>query len=240
MTTIVTSLGCSRSELNSQRAGGYEGESRSRAAEEKLRCATPCAAITAARRGHRPRLLLRPIGHGGRGDRRHRRGRSSLARRPLWTALPRRAVYGGANGGGLIFFSFFFLGLLLFHSLISLLPHFFEVIGFRLTRFPSQPLWSFHDLSSPFVRRDKLGPKRKFLPPTTFAEGLFPGDGHGCGGSLSLCRRASSSLPASVHTQSDPIANPCNPIRRQSSPALRLIRTRDPLAEPKPPWGALS
>jgi DNA-directed RNA polymerase specialized sigma24 family protein len=34
MTTIVTPLGCSRSELNSQRAGGYEGESRSRAAEE--------------------------------------------------------------------------------------------------------------------------------------------------------------------------------------------------------------
>src|SRR5438132_8352678 len=41
MTTIVTPLGCSRSELNSERtkfregAGGYEGESRSRAAEEK-------------------------------------------------------------------------------------------------------------------------------------------------------------------------------------------------------------
>jgi hypothetical protein len=52
------------------------------------------------------------------------------------TALPRRAVYGRANGGGLIFFSFFFLGLLLFHSLIGLLPHFFKVIGFRLTRFP--------------------------------------------------------------------------------------------------------
>ena len=63
-------------------------------------------------------------------------GRSSLPRRPLLTALPRRAVYGGADGEGLIFFSFFFLGLLLFHSLISLLPHFFEVIGFRLTRFP--------------------------------------------------------------------------------------------------------
>jgi len=52
------------------------------------------------------------------------------------TALPRRAVYGGADREGLIFFSFFFLDLLLFHSLISLLPHFFEVIGFRLTRFP--------------------------------------------------------------------------------------------------------
>jgi RNA polymerase sigma-70 factor, ECF subfamily len=35
MTTIVTPLGCSRSELNSQRAGGYEEESRSRAAEEE-------------------------------------------------------------------------------------------------------------------------------------------------------------------------------------------------------------
>ena len=41
------------------------------------------------------------------------------------TALPRRAVYGGADRGGLIFFSFFFLGLLLLHSLIGLLPHFF-------------------------------------------------------------------------------------------------------------------
>jgi hypothetical protein len=59
----------------------------------------------------------------------------SLPRRPL-TALPRRAVYGGANGAGLIFFSFFFLGLLLFHSLISLSPHFFEVIGSRITRCP--------------------------------------------------------------------------------------------------------
>ena len=37
MTTILTPLGCSRSELNSQRAGGYEGESRSRAAKEQLR-----------------------------------------------------------------------------------------------------------------------------------------------------------------------------------------------------------
>jgi len=44
------------------------------------------------------------------------------------TALLRRA--------GLIFFSFFFLGLLLFHSLISLPSHFFEVIGFLITRFP--------------------------------------------------------------------------------------------------------
>jgi len=35
MTTIVTPLGCSRSELNSLREGGYEGECRSRAAEEK-------------------------------------------------------------------------------------------------------------------------------------------------------------------------------------------------------------
>ena len=60
-----------------------------------------------------------------------------LPGRPLWTALPRRVVYGGANGARLIVVSFFFLGLLLlFHSLIGLLPHFFEVIGFRLTRFP--------------------------------------------------------------------------------------------------------
>jgi hypothetical protein len=101
---------------------------------ERNCCATPCAAVTEARRGHRPRLLPQQIGHGDRGDRRHRRGRSSLARRPLLKALPRRAVYGGANG--VIFFLFFFLGLLLFHSLISMPPHFFEVIGFRLTRFP--------------------------------------------------------------------------------------------------------
>jgi hypothetical protein len=73
----------------------------------------------------------------------------SLPRRPL-TALPHGAVYGGAKGAGLIFFSFFFLGLLLFHSLISLPPHFFEVIGSRITRSPWQPVWFFHDLSSPF------------------------------------------------------------------------------------------
>jgi hypothetical protein len=59
-----------------------------------------------------------------------------VARRPLLTTLPRRAVNGGAAGAGLIVVSFFFLGLVLFHSLIGLLPHFFEVIGFRLTRFP--------------------------------------------------------------------------------------------------------
>src|ERR1700740_2890853 len=56
MTTIATPLGCSRSELNSQGAGGYEGESRSRALQ-KNSWATPCAADTEARRGHRPRLL---------------------------------------------------------------------------------------------------------------------------------------------------------------------------------------
>jgi hypothetical protein len=37
MTTIVTPPGCSRCELNPQRAGGYDGESRSRAAKEQLR-----------------------------------------------------------------------------------------------------------------------------------------------------------------------------------------------------------
>jgi len=60
-------------------AGGYDGESRSRAAEEKpsgTAAPPPCAAVTEARRGHRPRLLPRQIGHGDRGDRRHRRGRS--------------------------------------------------------------------------------------------------------------------------------------------------------------------
>jgi len=103
---------------------------------ERNRCATLCAAVTEARQGHRPRLLHRKsvteiaeiVGIAEAG---------SLPRRPLLTALPRRAVYGGADGEGLIFFSFFSLGfLLLFHSLISLLPHFFEVMGFCLTRFP--------------------------------------------------------------------------------------------------------
>jgi len=45
-----------------------------------------------------------------------------------------------------------------------------------------------------------------------------------------LCRRASSSLPASVHTSSD--RSPTHAIRSiaKSSPALRLIGARDPLA----------
>jgi len=138
MTTIVTPLGCSRSELNSERAGGYEGESRSRAVEEEPSgTAAPLLARRSPKRGEVIDLVyFHGKSVGDRGDRRHRRGRSSLPRRPLWTALPRRAVYGGADRAGLIFFSFFFLGLLLLHSLIGLLPHFFEVIGFRLTRFP--------------------------------------------------------------------------------------------------------
>ena len=106
---------------------------------QKKNSAAPLLARLSSQRGEVIDLVLLPrqIGHGDRGDRRHRRGRSSLPRRPLWTALPRRVVYGGANGARLIVVSFFFLGLLLlFHSLIGLLPHFFEVIGFRLTRFP--------------------------------------------------------------------------------------------------------
>src|SRR5438128_12609371 len=136
MTTILTPLGCSRFELNSERE---QADTRENPAVvlQKNSCATPWCG------GHRSTArsstssTSRPIGHGDRGDRRHRRGRSSLPRRPAWTALPRRAVYGGADRAGLIFSSFFFLGLLLFHFLLSLLPHFFEVIGFRLTRFPS-------------------------------------------------------------------------------------------------------
>ena len=58
MTTIATPLGCSRSELNSERtkfragAGGYEGESRSRAAEEKPSgIAAPLLARLSPKRG---------------------------------------------------------------------------------------------------------------------------------------------------------------------------------------------
>ena len=109
-------------------AGGYEGESRSRAAEERPSgTAAPLLARLSPKRGEIIDLvyfhgksvteiveIAEIVGI----------GRSSLPRRPLLTALPRRAVYGGADGEGLIFFSFFFLGLLLFHSLIGLLPHF--------------------------------------------------------------------------------------------------------------------
>jgi hypothetical protein len=145
MTTIVTPLGCSRSELNSERtkfregAGGHEGESRSRAAEEKLiGTAAPLLARLSPKRGEVIDLVYFTA------NRSRRSRRSSASPRPEFvgaaaamTALPRRAVCGGANnGGGQIFFSFFFLGLLLFHSLIGLVPHFFEVIGFRLTRLP--------------------------------------------------------------------------------------------------------
>src|SRR5260370_33780089 len=59
-------------------------------------------------------------------------------------ALPRRPVAGGTNGGRSIFLlclvPLCLLGILLFHSLIGLSPHFFEVIGFCIARFPSQPL----------------------------------------------------------------------------------------------------
>jgi hypothetical protein len=100
MTTIVTPLGCSRSELNSERtkflegAGGYEGESRSRAAEEEepSGIAAPLLARLSPKHGEVIDLVyFTAIGHGDRGDRRHRRGRRSLARRPLLTALPRRS-----------------------------------------------------------------------------------------------------------------------------------------------------
>jgi hypothetical protein len=66
----------------------------------------------------------------------------------------------------------YFLDLLLFHPLVSLSPHFFKVIGLCIARFPSQPRWFFHDLSSPLVaNEDKLGPKRKFRRDHHFAEG---------------------------------------------------------------------
>jgi hypothetical protein len=65
--------------------------------------------------------------------------RRRSVRRLLWLALPRLTVSGGARR--LIFLVYlvplFSLGVLLFHPLISLSPHFFEVVGFRITRGPS-------------------------------------------------------------------------------------------------------
>jgi hypothetical protein len=56
-------------------------------------------------------------------------------------ALPRLTVSGGARR--LIFLLYlvllFFLGVLLFHPLISPSPHFFEVVGFRITRSDHTP-----------------------------------------------------------------------------------------------------
>jgi hypothetical protein len=70
-------------------------------------------------------------------------------------ALPRLAVSGRVSGERPIFLlclvPLFFLGVLLFHPLISLSPHFFEVVGFRFTRVPSQPRWCSHDFSSPLA-----------------------------------------------------------------------------------------
>ena len=61
--------------------------------------------------------------------------------RLLLMALPCVAVSGRAKGGRLAFLlcllPLFFLGVLLLHPLISLSPHFFEVVGFRITRSPS-------------------------------------------------------------------------------------------------------
>jgi hypothetical protein len=58
----------------------------------------------------------------------------------LSMSLP-RLVFGGPNRGRLIFLPclvpLFFLGVLLLHPLISLVPHFFEVVGFRVPRVPS-------------------------------------------------------------------------------------------------------
>jgi hypothetical protein len=79
-------------------------------------------------------------------------------------ALSRLAVSGGANGGRLILLfclvPLFFLDVLLFHSVIGLSPHFFEVIGFRATPIVTTLVFS---RSFPLAHRDKLGPRRKFL-----------------------------------------------------------------------------
>src|SRR5438270_3258642 len=118
MTTILTPLGCSRFELNSERKQADTREnpqSCCRRKTEQKRCATPCAAVTEARRGHRPRLLPRQIGRRSR--------RSSASPRPEFVATA-AAIDGPTAPGGLWrsrssgtdFFSFFSLGLLLlFH-----------------------------------------------------------------------------------------------------------------------------
>src|SRR5260370_2132270 len=126
MTTIVTPLGCSRSELNSQRAGGYEGESRSRAVEEEPSgTAAPLLARRSPKRGEVIDLVyFHGKSVGDRGDRRRRRGRGSCPRRPLWTALPPRAGSGGPKGGRPTVVSFLFLGLLFFHYLLRVPSHF--------------------------------------------------------------------------------------------------------------------
>ncbi len=103
MTTILTPLGCSRFELNSEREQADTRENPAVVLQknscatpwcggERSRCAPPCAAVTEARRGHRPRLLhgqsvteiaeivgIAEAGvrcHGGRHGRPYRAGRS--------------------------------------------------------------------------------------------------------------------------------------------------------------------
>ena len=94
-----------------------------------------------------------------------------------WARLP--ALGDLTELMGLIFLlcivPLYFLDLLLFHPLVSLSPHFFKVIGLCIARFPSQPRWFFHDLSSPLVaNEDKLGPKRKFLRAHGFRRRSLP------------------------------------------------------------------
>jgi hypothetical protein len=90
-----------------------------------------------------------PIGPGGTGCRSrhgvtqqfvHYSSDVGAVERMLLMSLPRLAISGGADGGRLIFLlclvQLFFLGVLLFHPLISLSAHFFEVVV-RITRVPS-------------------------------------------------------------------------------------------------------
>jgi hypothetical protein len=64
---------------------------------------------------------------------------ATLGTAMLLMSLPRVATSNGANGGRLIFLLclilLFFLGLLLLHPLVSVSPHFLEVLV-RITRVP--------------------------------------------------------------------------------------------------------
>ena len=84
-------------------------------------------------------------------------------------------------------------------------------------------------MSSPFVRQDKLGPKRKFLRACDFRRRSLPRRWAWVRWLQPLIMQKSVVESAGQRTHIIPSPT-CNPIRRQSSRALRLIPARDPLA----------